>query len=69
MFCADQEGHHYHGQNIQSLSHILTWKELPDEVPISKDKFDKFIFEIAETTEKMNELVMTTKGVLKAKTN
>ena len=55
-------------KNLNSLGHVLTWKELPEEIPITKDKFDKFIFMIAESTEQMNELVMTTKAALKSKT-
>jgi hypothetical protein len=56
-------------KNLQNISHVLTWKELPDETAVTKHKFDKFIFEIAEATEKMNELVLTTKASLKAKLN
>ena len=56
-------------KNLQNISHVLTWKELPDETAVTKEKFDKFIFEVAEATEKMNELVLTTKAALKAKQN
>ena len=55
-------------KNLTNISHVLTWKELPEEVPITKEKFEKFIFGIAESTEQMNELVMTTKAALKSKT-
>ena len=54
-------------KNLNSIGHVLTWKEFPEEVPITKDKFEKFIFGIAESTEQTNELVMTTKAALKSK--
>ena len=55
-------------KNLNGIGHVLTWKELPEEVPITKEKLEKFIFGIAESTEQMNELVMTTKAALKSKT-
>ena len=54
-------------KNLNNIGHVLTWKELPEEVPITKDRFEKFIFGIAESTEQMNELVMITKAALKSK--
>ena len=56
-------------KNLGAIVHVLTWKELPDETAVTKEKFDKFIYEVAEATEKMNELVLTTKAALKSKLN
>ena len=56
-------------KNLHTINHVLQWQEMPDETVITKDKFDKMIFSIAESTEKMNELIMSVKGALKAKLN
>ena len=56
-------------KNLGAIVHVLTWKELPDETAVTKEKFDKFIYEVAEATEKMNELALTTKAALKSKLN
>ena len=51
-------------KNLQGISHILQWEELPDETQITKDKFEKFVFGMAASTEETIGLIMTTKGAL-----
>ena len=57
------------GQNLASLQHLRDFHELPGEVALTKPNLDKMMTDQANHVQQFNELIETTRGVLRAQKN
>eukprot|EP00438_Fugacium_kawagutii_P008065 Skav236193 [mRNA] locus=scaffold1795:8678:9637:+ [translate_table: standard] len=61
-----KKGHAVCNQNIAKLNHMREFHELPDDLASTKDNLDQVMVGMASHTADFNELIETTRGVLKA---
>lgn len=64
-----KRGHATCTQNLAKLGHMVEFKELPDELEPTKANLDKLMQEMAIHTRDYNELIETTRGIVRSKKN
>ena len=56
-------------QDLANVNHVVLFRELPNELPLTKDNFDACVFKVAQHVEALNQEVETSKAKVRAGSN
>lgn len=64
-----KKGHNLCQKNLTKLQYIKDFKKLPDDMEPTKENLDSLMSTLATHTSELNELIETTRGFVRAKSN